>query len=97
MLLKKKNEERQQEIETYSGEKNSGKKNNENEEEKSDLIKKGMAAMNMGGGLSDQEINQKRKNFMAEIRDALVSGDTNQVPDETGTVKKLRKGKKQQT
>ena len=53
------------------------KKDMTQEEEKNERIKKGLAAMKLGKDAVDQEQqnNEKRKNLMHEIRDALISGE----------------------
>ena len=80
--MQKKAEERKQEIETYVEEKK--------EESKDERIKKGLAALNMGG-MSGEQMQEKRKNFMTEIRDALIAGE---AVNEEGFTKKLKKKKK---
>ena len=70
-LLKQKQEARQKEALSYA----QAKENPSSEEaKKQELIKKGMASMNIGGvgQQSEEDINLKRKNFLAGIRDALV-------------------------
>ena len=76
MLLQKKNEERQKELNDYQMEA-AQKKDMTQEEEKNERIKKGLAAMKLGKDAVDQEQqnNEKRKNLMHEIRDALISGE----------------------
>ena len=67
-------------------EKNKGK-----EEEKSERIRKGLAALKMGAeGAEEQAQQEKRKVFMSDLRDALVSGvdDVDQV---MGQKKKKKK------
>lgn len=49
MLLKKKTEERQKEVEEYQKQKSEVKTGISEEESKNERIKKGMAALNIGG------------------------------------------------
>ena len=72
--MRKKQEERENEIKNYQ-EGMAGGKGMSEEEEKNQRIRKGLAALNIDKKLGDDEIQQKRKNFMSEIRDALISGD----------------------
>ena len=75
LLLKKKNEERQQEITDYQSQVQEKLALNE-EEEKCQRIKKGLQALSMNHQQSSEEdIKKKRINFMADIRDALIAGD----------------------
>ena len=74
LLLKKKNEERQQEITDYQSQVQEKLALNE-EEEKSQRIKKGLQALSMNQQSSEEDIKKKRINFMADIRDALIAGD----------------------
>ena len=74
LLLKKKNEERQQEITDYQSQVQEKLALNE-EEEKSQRIKKGLQALSMNEQSSEEDIKKKRINFMADIRDALIAGD----------------------
>ncbi len=74
LLLKKKNEERQQEITDYQSQVQEKLTLNE-EEEKSQRIKKGLQALSMNQQSSEEDIKKKRINFMADIRDALIAGD----------------------
>ena len=45
------------------------------EEAKNERIKKGLANLNMAGGPNPDEIKEKRRNFMVQIRDALIAGE----------------------
>ncbi|CDW82473.1 coiled-coil domain-containing protein 104 [Stylonychia lemnae] len=91
-LLQKKQQERQSEIQDYhKGQEDKAKGVNQEEEEKNQRIKKGLAALSLDKKVSEQEIQQKRKNFMSEIRDALITGDQE---SSEATIKKVKKGKK---
>ncbi len=92
-LLKKKQEERQQEITQYQSQQAEKQGNNE-EEEKNQRIKKGLQALSMNQQ-SEDDIKKKRINFMADIRDALITGDVT-GEGEVVQQKKLKK-KKQKT
>ena len=89
MLLNKKKEERDHEIDQYHNEKGSPDSKDRTEEEaKNDRIKKGLAALNMaGGGQNPNDIQEKRRNFMGQIRDALIAGDG----ESEGFKKKVKK------
>ena len=77
-IFQKRQENRVKEIETYK------QKNWRGEEDeakrKQELIKKGMATINLQSqkvvvGVSELEMQVKRKNFMTGIRDAIIQGD----------------------
>lgn len=77
-IFQKRQETRVKEIETYK------QKNWRGEEDeakrKQELIKKGMATINLQSqkvvvGVSELEMQVKRKNFMTGIRDAIIQGD----------------------
>lgn len=90
--MKKRNDDRARELEIYNQQKEGAAKlSDEEERKKQELIKRGMAALNMkdSSHLSEQEIQEKRKNFMAGIRDAIVSGGAEEPP-----VQKKKKKKK---
>mmetsp|Transcript_27323 Transcript_27323/g.26366 ORF Transcript_27323/g.26366 Transcript_27323/m.26366 type:complete len:98 (-) Transcript_27323:40-333(-) len=93
MLLAQKNADRKQEIVEYQEEQKNALKNMSEEEQKNERIKKGMAALSIGGVQDENQIQQKRKNFMHDIRDALISGD--QEDGEAKVVTKKRKKKPQ--
>ena len=62
------------------------------EEAKNERIKKGLAALSLEKKTGEEEIQQKRKNFLAEMRDALITGS--EVPEGEPKTKKIKKQKK---
>ena len=75
-LFQKRQETRVKEIESYQQNNSRGE---DEEKKKQELIKKGMAAINLQSQkvvvVSEQEMQEKRKNFMTGIRDAIIQGD----------------------
>lgn len=53
-----------------------------------------MASLSLGGAQTDTQIQEKRKNFMTEIRDALIAGDV--ATDGQDKSKKTKKKKQKQ-
>ena len=56
------------------------------EEEKSDRIKKGLQALKMGK--EEEQTSDKRKNYMHDLREALIAGGLDDDLPEVKTKKK---------
>lgn len=61
------------------------------ESKKQELIKRGLAALNIEGAAEakEEDMQQKRREFMTGLRDAIIAGD------EGATVSKKKKKKKE--